>query len=436
MDTATFAHPNATPRTLAVVRGPRRGRRAAVGHLAPPVPHEARRPAAAVRAGARPPPYVARRAGHLVDAARPGDLEATGALPAHSEGIIDLLAQSETAEVAMLLKEQDDGTTRLSVRTKPGGVDATVLTGTFGGGGHARAAGATIALPLDEAAVAVVRRGRAPGRGRQPVSRRGRSRRARRRPDRRQAVGADVARRRRPRPAPVVDPPGRPRRDARPVRRRRAAGVPRAARRGSSSTTSASTKRYRATICFGERSTTDDIDGERTPVDGPAGHARRRRCRRWPRSPGRSARSRPTTARSRSRAAGRTSWPAPGEPVELAPREVTIHALDARRVGRRRPRAAGRGRRRRAARPGRTSGRSRGTSARTSAPAPTSGRSCAPRRGGFRLEDAIAARRPARPRGRRTGGHRRDPPADRRRPRGPARTPRSPPTRSGASGRA
>jgi tRNA pseudouridine55 synthase len=28
-------------------------------------------------------------------------------------------------------------------------------------------------------------------------------------------------------------------------------------------------KRYTATICFGESSTTDDIDGERTPIDGP-----------------------------------------------------------------------------------------------------------------------------------------------------------------------
>jgi tRNA pseudouridine55 synthase len=28
-------------------------------------------------------------------------------------------------------------------------------------------------------------------------------------------------------------------------------------------------KRYRATVCFGETSTTDDIDGERTPVAGP-----------------------------------------------------------------------------------------------------------------------------------------------------------------------
>jgi phosphoesterase RecJ-like protein len=44
----------------------------------------------------------------------------------------------------------------VSVRTKPGGVDATVLTGRFGGGGHARAAGATVALPLEEARPAVL----------------------------------------------------------------------------------------------------------------------------------------------------------------------------------------------------------------------------------------------------------------------------------------
>ena len=50
-------------------------------------------------------------------------------LSSHSEGLIDLLAQSETAEVAILFKEADPTTTRISVRTKPGGVDATVLTG-------------------------------------------------------------------------------------------------------------------------------------------------------------------------------------------------------------------------------------------------------------------------------------------------------------------
>ena len=72
-------------------------------------------------------------------------------LSAHSEGLIDLLAQSETAEVAILFKEAGPDSTRVSVRTKPGGVDATVLTGAFGGGGHARAAGATVAAPLTEA---------------------------------------------------------------------------------------------------------------------------------------------------------------------------------------------------------------------------------------------------------------------------------------------
>jgi phosphoesterase RecJ-like protein len=47
-------------------------------------------------------------------------------------------------------------TTRISVRTKPGGVDATVLTGAFGGGGHARAAGASVDAPLAEARARVL----------------------------------------------------------------------------------------------------------------------------------------------------------------------------------------------------------------------------------------------------------------------------------------
>jgi phosphoesterase RecJ-like protein len=83
------------------------------------------------------------------------DLKATGAIPAHSEGIIDLLAQSEEADVAIVFKEAGPAT-RISVRTKPGGVDATVLTGAFGGGGHARAAGATIAGSVDVARPAVL----------------------------------------------------------------------------------------------------------------------------------------------------------------------------------------------------------------------------------------------------------------------------------------
>ncbi len=85
----------------------------------------------------------------------PDDLTATGAGPAHSEGLIDLLAQSETGQVAIVFKDLGL-TSRISVRTKDGGVDATVLTGYFGGGGHARAAGATIEHPVSEARALVL----------------------------------------------------------------------------------------------------------------------------------------------------------------------------------------------------------------------------------------------------------------------------------------
>jgi phosphoesterase RecJ-like protein len=154
MDTATFAHPNATPRTLAVA--------AALVEAGAPLSEISRRlyrtkPDVQLRLFGR----VLDRLDHaddgrviwstLLDA----DLAATGTAPAHSEGIIDLLAQAERAEVAILFKEQGSAT-RISVRTKPGGVDATVLTGTFGGGGHARAAGATVEKPLDTAREAVL----------------------------------------------------------------------------------------------------------------------------------------------------------------------------------------------------------------------------------------------------------------------------------------
>jgi phosphoesterase RecJ-like protein len=150
MDTATFAHPNATPRTLAVS--------AALVEAGAPLADISRRlyrtkPDSQLRLFGRVLDRLrtSRDRRVLWSSLRQADLLATGALPAHSEGIIDLLAQSETAEVVLLLKDQEDGTTRLSVRTRPGGVDATALTGTWGGGGHARAAGATIPLPLSDA---------------------------------------------------------------------------------------------------------------------------------------------------------------------------------------------------------------------------------------------------------------------------------------------
>ena len=153
MDTATFAHPNATPRTLAVS--------AELVGAGAPLSDISRRlyrtkPDAQLKLFGRVLDRLETTPDRLViwSTLLEADLADTGSIGAHSEGIIDLLGQSETAEVAMLLKEGHDGTTRLSVRTKPGGVDATLLCGTWGGGGHTRAAGATIPLPLDAAVAA------------------------------------------------------------------------------------------------------------------------------------------------------------------------------------------------------------------------------------------------------------------------------------------
>jgi len=150
MDTSTFAHPNSTPRTLAVA--------AALVGAGAPLSDISRRlyrskPDAQLRLFGRVLDRLEVSDDGLVihSSLSDADLAATGTLSAHSEGLIDLLAQSETAEVAVLFKEAGPDATRVSVRTKPGGVDATVLTGAFGGGGHARAAGATIAAPLAEA---------------------------------------------------------------------------------------------------------------------------------------------------------------------------------------------------------------------------------------------------------------------------------------------
>jgi phosphoesterase RecJ-like protein len=154
MDTATFAHPNATPRTLQVA--------AALVEAGAPLSEISRRlyrtkPDAQLALFGRVLARLQSHADGLVIASTMEleDLRVTGACSEHSEGIIDLLAQSETAEVALLLKEKDDAT-RVSVRTKPGGVDATALCATWGGGGHARAAGASLELPLAEAASVVL----------------------------------------------------------------------------------------------------------------------------------------------------------------------------------------------------------------------------------------------------------------------------------------
>jgi phosphoesterase RecJ-like protein len=82
-------------------------------------------------------------------------LRESGAVMAESEDIIDTLNSLAGLEVAIIFKEVGARLTKISVRSR-GAVDAAALCAVFGGGGHLRAAGAEVPLPLDQAIPAVV----------------------------------------------------------------------------------------------------------------------------------------------------------------------------------------------------------------------------------------------------------------------------------------
>ncbi|HEV8403290.1 MAG TPA: tRNA pseudouridine(55) synthase TruB [Candidatus Limnocylindrales bacterium] len=86
-------------------------------------------------------------------------------------------------------------------------------------------------------------------------------------------------------------------------------------------------KAYRATICFGASSTTDDLEGELTPADGPA-PTREAVEAALPGLTGPISQRPP--AYSAVKVAGRRAYAMAraGETVELAERSVTIHSLE------------------------------------------------------------------------------------------------------------
>jgi len=148
-DTHTFAHPNATPRTL----------RVAADLVAAGAPLSAinraiyaDKPYSTIVLWGRILAGVAERCdARIVHASMTlAMLEASGSDPSGSEGFIDLLGLTKGADITVLLKEAEPRRIRVSVRTSDR-ADAVAITREFGGGGHARAAGCTIEVPLDEA---------------------------------------------------------------------------------------------------------------------------------------------------------------------------------------------------------------------------------------------------------------------------------------------
>jgi bifunctional oligoribonuclease and PAP phosphatase NrnA len=82
-------------------------------------------------------------------------LAEAGALADMDDGLPSYLIDIDGAGVAILLKEQPDGTTRVSIRTAAP-YDAAALAAHFGGGGHVRAAGCSLPLDLERAKAALL----------------------------------------------------------------------------------------------------------------------------------------------------------------------------------------------------------------------------------------------------------------------------------------
>jgi bifunctional oligoribonuclease and PAP phosphatase NrnA len=148
-DTHTFAHPNATARTLRVAAGlVEAGAPLSAIHrsIYADKPFSTLALWGRILAGA-----AERRDGRIVYATMTAEmLSETGTDAVASEGFIDLLASTKAADVTILFKAADASGIRVSVRTSAR-ADAVAITSAFGGGGHARAAGATLSAPLHEA---------------------------------------------------------------------------------------------------------------------------------------------------------------------------------------------------------------------------------------------------------------------------------------------
>jgi phosphoesterase RecJ-like protein len=77
-------------------------------------------------------------------------LKKAGATENDCDDLANLTGRVEGALVCVTIREMDDGTSKISVRTGPS-VNSSDICAVYGGGGHAMAAGCTLNCPPDEA---------------------------------------------------------------------------------------------------------------------------------------------------------------------------------------------------------------------------------------------------------------------------------------------
>lgn len=153
-DTGCFQYENTTPRTHRLTA------RLLEAGVAPEEVHRhlwEEKPLATLRLLGKVLPTLGLAAGGRVawmTVTRP-IMEEVGAEQEHCEGLIEYPRSLAGVEVAILFREMGPRETKVGFRSKQQ-VDVNLLAARFGGGGHRRAAGCTVFLPLDEAVAVVV----------------------------------------------------------------------------------------------------------------------------------------------------------------------------------------------------------------------------------------------------------------------------------------
>lgn len=83
------------------------------------------------------------------------DFQKCGALPEHSDAVVNFGIDTIGIQVAFLARETEEGDIKFSLRALPP-ADVSQIAKAFGGGGHALAAGCTLEAPMEEAVARVI----------------------------------------------------------------------------------------------------------------------------------------------------------------------------------------------------------------------------------------------------------------------------------------
>ncbi|MDR2644360.1 MAG: DHH family phosphoesterase [Planctomycetaceae bacterium] len=78
------------------------------------------------------------------------DFNITGALNSETDGLSSMLLKVNNSQVSLLVTELDNGSFKLSFRSRSDNIDCNKIAKQFAGGGHKKAAGATLTLTYEE----------------------------------------------------------------------------------------------------------------------------------------------------------------------------------------------------------------------------------------------------------------------------------------------